>query len=81
MEQQWEEFECMRSMFPAHDELQFDAELMNAYEHHVLTSGPRPDARLQYTIRYKVRHCKAMTLRYIFCIRNIYFCIRESLFM
>lgn len=56
MEQQWEELECMRSMFPADDELQFDAELMDQYERHMHSNGPRPDARLQYTIRYKVRH-------------------------
>lgn len=63
MEQQWEEFECMRSMFPEREELQFDNELVDQYEHHVYTNGPRPDARLQYTIRYKVHHSQ----------RNLYF--------
>ncbi|TYZ59190.1 hypothetical protein PybrP1_007123 [[Pythium] brassicae (nom. inval.)] len=51
--QQWEEFECIRSMFLGPDELEFDAELAQEHERAALLGGAPPRARMRYTIRYK----------------------------
>ncbi|KAF1332145.1 Major facilitator superfamily, partial [Globisporangium splendens] len=49
---QWEEFECIRSMFPDPQELLIDAQIQGKYEAHVYADAPPPQQRLQYAIRY-----------------------------
>uniref|UniRef100_K3WQG3 RWD domain-containing protein n=1 Tax=Globisporangium ultimum (strain ATCC 200006 / CBS 805.95 / DAOM BR144) TaxID=431595 RepID=K3WQG3_GLOUD len=49
---QWDEFECMRSMFPDPQELLIDAQILDQYEAHAYTNGPTPSQRLQYAIRF-----------------------------
>ncbi|RLN37871.1 hypothetical protein BBJ28_00000488 [Nothophytophthora sp. Chile5] len=54
-QQQLEELECMLSMFPDADELQYDPEDKQALEDYVCGTArpPRPQTRIQYSIHFK----------------------------
>ncbi|DAZ99210.1 TPA: hypothetical protein N0F65_008243 [Lagenidium giganteum] len=52
LQEQWDEFECVLSMFPGEGEVVYDADLRAAYEEHVYNGACVPSTWLQYTLRY-----------------------------